>query len=203
MQTEYIIIGASGHAKVIIEIIESMGGSIKAITDKNPAISRLLEYPVNTETVSGTQMIIAVGNNSIRKKIAFELKGEFGTAIHTRANLSPRCSIHPGTVIMAGATINSDTRIGAHCIINTNASIDHDCVLGDFVHVSPNASLAGNVTVGEGSQVGIGSAVIQNVTIGKWATIGAGSVVIKDVPDYAVVVGVPGKVIKFIDAANR
>ena len=56
--------------------------------------------------------------------------------------------------------------------------------------------MAGNVAVGEGTQIGIGAAVIQGVTIGKWATIGAGAVIIEDVPDFAVVVGNPGRVIK-------
>jgi acetyltransferase EpsM len=66
----------------------------------------------------------------------------------------------------------------------------------DFVHISPNAALAGNVKVGEGTQIGIGACVMQNIRIGKWAIIGAGAVIIRDVPDYAVVVGNPGRVIK-------
>jgi acetyltransferase EpsM len=69
-------------------------------------------------------------------------------------------------------------------------------VVADFVHISPNAALAGNVKVGEGTQVGIGACVMQNITIGKWATIGAGAVIIRDVPDYAVVVGNPGRIVR-------
>lgn len=198
MDTEYIIYGASGHAKVIIEIIEVANGKIRGVVDSDPSIQQVLGYPVGTNHIPGIPVIIAIGNNTLRKKLSLEIKDGFGTAIHPRATLSPRCTILPGTVVMAGATINSDAKIGAHCIINTNASVDHDCVLGDFVHVSPNASLAGNVTVGEGTQIGIGSTVIQGVTIGKWAMIGAGSVIIKDVPDHAVVVGVPGSIIKYI-----
>jgi acetyltransferase EpsM len=72
-----------------------------------------------------------------------------------------------------------------------------DCKIGHFAHLSPGVALAGNVTVGEGTHVGIGSCVIQGITIGKWVTIGAGAVIIKDVPDYAVVVGNPGIIIKF------
>jgi sugar O-acyltransferase (sialic acid O-acetyltransferase NeuD family) len=198
MEREYIIIGASGHAKVIIEIIEALKGQVKGIQDMNPAITNLLGYPVSTDLPLNAPMIIAIGNNTIRKRIAGELRDGFATAIHPRANISTRCTVSTGTVIMAGATVNSETRIGRHCIVNTNASIDHDCIIEDFVHISPNASLAGKVTVGEGAQVGIGSTIIQGVTIGKWAVIGAGSVVIKDVPDYAVVVGVPGSIIKYL-----
>ena len=66
----------------------------------------------------------------------------------------------------------------------------------DFVHISPNAALAGSITVGEGTHIGIGASVIQGIKIGKWATIGAGAVIIRDVPDFATVVGNPGKIIK-------
>jgi acetyltransferase EpsM len=59
------------------------------------------------------------------------------------------------------------------------------------------AALAGNVTVGEGTQIGINATVKQGITIGKWAIIGAGAVIVKDVPDFAVVVGNPGRIIKY------
>jgi acetyltransferase EpsM len=73
----------------------------------------------------------------------------------------------------------------------------------DFAHISPGAHLAGNVTVQEGAHVGIGASIIQGITIGKWATIGAGTVIIQDVPDYAVVVGIPGKVIRYNQPTNE
>jgi sugar O-acyltransferase (sialic acid O-acetyltransferase NeuD family) len=197
MNKTFALIGASGHAKVIIEIIEEMGGNIEMINDI-AAIPELHDYQVtNKLPAQHLSVIIAIGNNKIRKRLASELNNPFGTAIHPRTNLSKRCRINEGTVVMAGVTINSDTVIGKHCIINTNASIDHDCVIGDFAHISPGVSLAGNVTVGEGTQVGIGSSVIPGIHIGKWATIGAGAAVIADVPDHAVVVGVPGKIIKY------
>lgn len=97
---------------------------------------------------------------------------------------------------MANVSINPSASIGNHCIINTGSIVEHDCVLSDFVHISPKAALAGNVFVGEGTQIGIGAAVIQGIKIGKWVTVGAGAVIIKDIPDYAVVVGNPGKIIK-------
>jgi len=197
MKKTFALVGAGGHAKVIIEIIEEMGGEIAMINDTAP-IDNLHGYTVTQELPPPElPVIISVGNNKIRKKIASALPNIFGTAIHPKANLSTRCSINEGTVVMAGATINSDAVIGKHCIINTNASIDHDCVIGDFVHISPGVSLAGNVTVGEGTQVGIGSSVIPGVNIGKWVSIGAGAAVIANVPDFAVVVGVPGKIIKY------
>jgi sugar O-acyltransferase (sialic acid O-acetyltransferase NeuD family) len=198
MKQNFEVIGAGGHAKVIIEIIEEMGGTVLGITDNDSTIHELLGYRVTVEMpAAAATVLIAIGNNLVRKKLAAEISNSFGTAIHPKANLSSRCSVGAGSVVMAGATINSGSVIGKHCIVNTNASIDHDCVLKDFVHISPGASLAGNVTVGEGAHIGIGSSIIQGVCIGQWATIGAGAVIIEDVPDHAVVVGVPGKVIKY------
>ena len=93
------------------------------------------------------------------------------------------------------AAINSQVLIGRHCIINTGAVVEHDSILEDYVHISPKAAVAGNVRIGEGSHIGIGAVVIPGITIGKWTTIGAGSVIIKDVPDYATVVGNPGRIV--------
>ena len=98
---------------------------------------------------------------------------------------------------MAGVIINSGSSIGKHCIVNTGAIIEHDCQISDYVHICPNVSIAGSVIINEGTQVGIGATIIQGIEIGKWVMIGAGAVIINDVPDYAVVVGNPGKVIKF------
>ena len=197
MNKGFILIGAGGHAKVIAEIIEESGGTIQQIVDANSKITELIGYRVTKEIPKGYPMIIAIGNNTIRKRVADENKAEFGIAIHPSANISKRSSIENGSVVMSGVSINSGTQIGKHCIINTNASVDHDCVISDFVHISPNAALAGNVTVGEGSHIGIGSSVIQGINIGKWVTIGAGAVIIVDIPDHAVVVGVPGRIIKY------
>jgi acetyltransferase EpsM len=59
--------------------------------------------------------------------------------------------------------------------------------------------LCGNIRIGVGTQVGACATIIPNIRIGKWCKIGAGAVVTKDIPDYSVVVGVPGIIIKKID----
>jgi len=195
------LIGASGHAKVIVEILEKRGLYIGGLQDANPAITSLLGNDVHPELPdlfdpNDDELIISIGNNAIRKKLAESLAYRYISAIHSSANISKRATIGKGTAIMAGVSINADVEIGKHVIINTNASIDHDCVLENYVHISPNAALAGNVTVGEGTHIGIGACIIQGINIGKWCTIGAGSVIIKDVPDGATVVGNPGRIIK-------
>ncbi len=86
-----------------------------------------------------------------------------------------------------------------YVIINTGASVDHDNIIGDYCHISPQATLCGNVSVGEGTHIGAGAVVIPGIKIGKWAVIGAGSVIVRDVPDYAVVMGNPGKIKRYIE----
>ncbi len=174
---------------------------IDNIIDDNPKTDTILGLPILRSTDADfsaiKSMIISIGNNKVRQRISDKIKVNYVNAIHPTAILSPTVSLGKGTVIMAGAIINPDAVIGDHCIVNTGAVIEHDCHIADFVHVSPSVSLAGNVAIGEGSHIGIGAKVIQGIKIGKWATIGAGAVIIKDIPDYAVVVGNPGKIIKY------
>lgn len=196
------IFGAGGHAKVIIDTLQFNGEKIDGIiVDDGGAENNLFDIPIYNKNIKSdlviNKLIIGIGDNKSRKAKAQEIKCTYGKAIHLKSIISVRNMIDEGTVIMAGVVINADTTIGKHVIINTSASIDHDCTIGDFVHVSPNATLAGGVTVDEGTHVGAGATVIQKIHIGKWATIGAGSVIINDVPDFAVVVGNPGKIIKY------
>lgn len=192
------IFAASGHAKVLIEIAEWNNLVILGLVDDDLTKTELLGYPVNKKFITEDQCwVVGIGNNTLRKRIVSKYLKEYVTLIHPSSSISKRSFISEGTVIMAGVAINSSVNIGKHCIINTNSSIDHDCNLEDFVHLSPNVALAGIVTVGEGTHIGIGACVIQGVKIGKWVTIGAGAVILKDVPDYAVVVGNPGKIIKY------
>lgn len=195
-----ILFGASGHAKVVIDILEKQNIEVNFLVDANTEIKSLQSYNVQNESEYRTkkedEVIITIGSNGIRKRIAEKLESTFGWAIHPSAILGDDVSIGQGSVVMAGAIINSSTSIGSHAIINTACSIDHDCTLGDYIHISPNATLCGTVTIGEGTHVGAGATIIPNLVIGKWVTIGAGAVIIESIPDGAVVVGNPGRIIK-------
>lgn len=190
--------GASGHAKVIIDILHANNESVEALFDDNESLTHLMDYPVWRASEVRGPLIISIGNNHIRKKIAEVLNVSFGKAIHPSAISSPAASVGEGTVVMQGAIIQSCSEIGKHCIINTGASVDHECVLEDYVHISPHATLCGNVHVGEGTWIGAGAVVIPGVRIGKWCVIGAGSVVTKDIPDHVLAVGNRCKIIKNI-----
>jgi sugar O-acyltransferase (sialic acid O-acetyltransferase NeuD family) len=190
------LFGASGHAKVIMDILTASGQKVDALIDDNEKVNELNGYKVLHGVTDASPIIVSIGVNAIRKKVVEKLTGEFGTAIHPSAIVSPSAKIGEGTVVMAGAIINADAVIGKHCIINTGASVDHECVIGDYCHIAPHATLCGQVHVGEGSMVGVGACVIPCKNIGSWCTIGAGAAVVKDIPDGATAVGVPAQVIK-------
>ncbi len=195
-----ILFGASGHGKVIIDILELNGIDDITIWDDN-ATTPIWDYETSkpdAASLADEPIIISIGSNEARKKVVERLPSDanYIVAIHPQAVLARTVSIDNGTVIMGGVVVNPDTTIGKHCIINTNASVDHDCEIGDYVHISPNVALCGNISIGEGTHIGAGTVVIPGKKIGKWCVIGAGSVIIEDVPDYATVVGNPGRVIK-------
>ncbi len=185
--------GASGHAKVIMDILRANDIKVDALVDDNAELEELHSVPVIHSAEGCSPFIISIGSNRIRKMIAERLYSEFISAIHPSAIVSPSAKIKEGTVVMHGAIIQADARIGKHCIVNTAATIDHECQVEDYVHISPNASLCGNVQVGEGSWIGAGVTVIPGVKIGKWCIIGAGAVVTHDIEDGITVAGVPAK----------
>lgn len=192
------LFGASGHAKVIIDILKATDTEIDGLVDDNPDINALLGYPVFHNRTDISPVIVSIGINTTRRKVVGKLTGIFGKAVHPLAVISDTVTIGEGTVVMQGVIIQSDAKIGKHCIVNTGASVDHECVIEDFVHISPHATLCGNVRVGEGTWIGAGTTIIPGVKIGKWCVIGAGSVVTKDIPDNVLAVGNRCKVIKQI-----
>lgn len=200
--TSVYVFGAGGHGKVVLDVLLSENKYvIKGILDDAPQSDSLFDIPIkknfNRKKLQARNCIVAIGDNAIRKRIVTTLDTNFIMTIHPNAIVSKFAKIGPGTQIMAAAVVNPDAIIGNHCIINTGAIVEHDCKLEDYVHVAPNASLGGNVSVGEKSLIGIGATVIPNIKIGKNVSVGAGAVVLEDVPDNAIVVGVPARIIKY------
>lgn len=190
------LFGASGHAKVIKDIIEAQGNSVGVLYDDAPNCLEIHGRPVlkASETDVHEPLIISIGANRIRKLIAERYPLDYGKAIHPNAIVSPAARVGDGSVVMQGAIIQADAVIGRHCIVNTGTSVDHECQIDDFVHISPHATLCGNVHVGEGSWIGAAATVIPGVRIGKWCTVGAGAVVLHDLPDGVTAYGNPCKI---------
>lgn len=208
MKEKIFIFGASGHAKVVIDIIERQGlYDIAFLVDDDPSLKgtefygyhviggkmELLE--VRNQVCGG---IIAIGSNQARISVAkwlIDNRFDLVSAIHPSAQLGRGATVDVGTVVMAGVVINSDSRVGKNVIVNTRASIDHDCIVGDGVHIAPGTILCGTVCIGEGTFVCAGATVIPNLTIGNNVVIGAGSVVIRNVLANVTVVGSPAKIL--------
>lgn len=200
-----IIIGASGHGKVIADIVKKSKDKIIGFLDDNlnmdnefigfPVLGAVSEYK---QYINQAEFIIAIGNASIRKKISEQLcKVKWYTAIHPKAVISDiDVTIEEGTVIMANAVVNSGARIGKHCIINSSSVVEHDNFIGDYSHISVGTKLAGTVCVGELSWIGIGACVSNNINICGECVVGAGAVVIRDITEKGTYVGVPAKKIK-------
>lgn len=204
MKKTVVIIGASGHGKVVADIVNKRGDQVLGFLDDNPELSKaFIGLPVlgrveDYEKYKNALFVVAIGDANIREKIVEALKDvNWYTAIHPAAVVSTLdTKIGEGTVIMANAVINPGAEVGNHCIINTGAIVEHDNKLADFVHISVGAKLAGSVTVGKGTWVGIGASISNNVTICTECMIGAGAVVVKDIVEMGTYVGVPVKKIE-------
>lgn len=205
---EIIVIGASGHAKVVIDVLEKQGAyNAISLIDDNPELKGLDIYgykvlggKTDISSRNGNLCLVAIGDNRIRYEVSswLELNG-FSLSeavVHPSAQLARGSSIGSGSVVMAGSVVNSDSSVGKNTVINTGATIDHDCLIGNSVHVAPGATICGGVSVGDLTLIGAGATIHPNVKIGKNVTVGAGATVLNDVEDNVSVVGTPAKVIK-------
>ena len=196
-----IIIGAGGHSKVIIDIIRELGNyNIVGIYDDNKtgyfSGIKIIGKIAEIDNKKNEYFIIGIGNDKIRKKIAEEYNQlKWATLIHPKTIIAKTATIKEGTVVCAGAIIQTEVEVGKHCIINTNCSIDHESIIGDYCSICPSSTICGQVKVGESSFIGANSTIIQTIEIGKECIIGAGSVVIRNIPNNSKVVGNPAKVI--------
>lgn len=195
-----VIIGASGHGRVVADIAKKNGYSSIAFLDDNESLQRCGGYPVvgNSRSLGehSGDVFVAVGNASVRQKLMEEIRlagREIPTLIHPNAVIAEDVTIGYGTVVAAGAIINPGACIGKGCIINTASSVDHDCNIGDFVHVSVGAHIAGTVTVGKSTWIGAGAVVSNNLEICADCMIGAGAVVVKNIQKTGTYVGVPAR----------
>lgn len=203
MKKKLIIIGASGHGKVCVDIAEKMNKWNEIyFLDDNPNTKNCLNFKVIGPSDDAqnhkddSDFFVAIGDNKTRGDILNNLIQKdysIATLIHPNSTINSHVEIGIGSVVMAGVVINSDTKIGKGCIINTSSSVDHDNKIEDYVHLSPGVHLAGNVSVGRRTWIGMSSSVIQNIKIYKNCIIGSSSTVISDIESVGVFLGSPVK----------
>lgn len=193
-----VVIGASGHGKVIADIASKNGYSEIVFLDDNENAHECGDYPVIGKSSEvgkiDADVIVGIGNAAIRKRIQESVsEDKMVTLIHPNAVVAEDVEIGIGSVIMAGAVINSGSKIGKGCIINTCSSVDHDCNLEDYVHIAVGSHLCGTVNVGEKTWIGAGAIVRNNISICSDCMIGAGAVVVNDIEEKGTYVGVPAR----------
>lgn len=203
MKEKLLIIGASGHGKVVADIALKMNKwkSIAFLDDDES-----IEFSMGIEVIGKSieafrhindcEIFVAIGNNETREKIqgSLEAKGaSIPFLVHPTAVIGRDVELASGAVFMAGVVINSSTKIGKGCIVNTGATIDHDNFLGDYVHLSPGVHLGGTVKIGRNTWLGIGSVVSNNLEITEGCIIGAGAVAVKDITEPGTYVGIPAR----------
>lgn len=204
-----IVLGAGGHTKVLIDVLNSLSVNILGITDNNPNLKNksIFNIPIigndnevlhySTNKIKLVNGLGSTRSTAVREKLYkyFKKKGySFSTLIHPSAIIAANVSLAEGAQVMAGAILQTNTIVGENSIINTGSSVDHDCFIGKHVHISPGVTICGCVQVDSGSHIGTGATIIQGIKIGSKSLIAAGSVVIRDVPSLATVIGVPAEV---------
>jgi len=209
--TALIIWGASGHARVVADIVRVRGeynivGFLDSVNPERRGTdfcgAHILGGAEELDLLARqgvTHVILGFGNCGARLKLAETVRKNgflLATATHRQAIIASDVLIGAGTVIAAGVVINPATQIGENVIINTGACVDHDCVIKDGAHICPGVRLGGHVTVERASWVGIGATIIDHIHIGASTLIGAGAVVVNDIPDNVVAYGVPARIVR-------
>lgn len=211
MEEKYVVLGAGGHAKVVLDILRLNQKEICGLTDAgfqdgnvcmgysvlgtDDVLDELFHRGINNAVMG----IGHVGNVKIRNKVYNDAKKigyVFPNIMHPHAVLAKTIQMGEGNLFAAQCVVNPEVMIGNLCIVNTGAIVEHECMIGNGVHIAPNATILGAATIGNNTFIGAGSVVLQGIHIGSDCIIGAGSVVIRDVDDNSVIVGSPGRLLK-------
>lgn len=211
MSLPVIVLGAGGHARVLIDALRRAGTEVIGTTDRDPALSgqsvggvKVLGGDEALERYARADVLLVNGVGSVdvdaaRQRLFERLKERgfrFATVVHPSAVIAADVVLAEGAQIMAGVILQAGSTIGKNVIINTRAAVDHDCRISDHVHIAPGATLSGGVTVGNNTHIGTGASIIHNIHIGRNCLIAAGAAVVRDVPDGIAVGGVPAKEIR-------
>jgi acetyltransferase EpsM len=194
MTRRIVIAGAGAQGAIVADILERAGTPSIGFVDDTPG-KNVLGTIDELRTIEHDAIVIAIGDNRLRRGLAEKLAGErLATAIHPFTSIAASARIGDGSMISAGVVVQPRAFVGRSVILNTKASVDHDSVIGDFVHIAPGATIGASVRIGEETLIAAGATVVSGITIGARSIIGAGAVVVRDVPDDVTAFGVPARV---------
>lgn len=201
VKEDLLLIGAGGHAKACIDVIENQDrfriiGLIGTIEEYGKSILgyEILgtdsELPKIRNRVKNAFIVVGqIKNNRIRKEIYDNLKSlryELPTIFASSSYISKYAKIGEGSILMHQSVVNSGATIGVNSIINTRALVEHDCVVGNHCHIATASVLNGGVRLGDQAFIGSGAIVREGIQIGKGCLIGMGLKVLKDLPNDTV-----------------
>jgi sugar O-acyltransferase (sialic acid O-acetyltransferase NeuD family) len=203
--SQFVLLGAGGHARVLVALARAAGHEILGVCDPALAadvVSRWADLDVLGDdstlerfATDRVALMLGVGQlsgTSLRKHLytVWRERGyHFPALVHPTAWVAPDVVLNEGVQVMAGAIIQPGCEIGENSIVNTRACIDHDCRIGRNVHVAPGVTLCGSVTVEDSAFIGAGATVIQGVHIGRKALVGAGVTIVRDLRMKATIIG--------------
>jgi len=206
-----ILLGGGGHCKSCIDVIEAEGNyKIIGIVDVSDKVGqKIMGYPIIGSDDDLSRLVkecknflITIGQlkkYQVRKDKFNYLKSigaNFPVIISPKALVSRTAFVDEGTIIMHGAVVNADSKIGKNCIANTGCLVEHESLIGDNAHLSTNVTVNGQCEVGSQVFLGSGSVLVNNIKVHSDVVIGAGSLVLQSIIEPGVYVGVPVKKIK-------
>lgn len=191
-----ILLGAGGHAKVLLSLLNLLHYDVTGVCDPELIKSGVINWEgipvlgddsvIENYSPSDICLVNGIGQrvgDSTRLKLFqhFKERGyDFPVLVHPTAYVDNDVLLAEGVQVMAGVIIQPGVSVGVNSIINTKASVDHDCTISSDVHIAPGATLCGGVSIGVGVFIGAGAVIAQGISVGNEAVIGAGASLVRN-----------------------